>query len=139
MAGSVSIRNFTRRAAPRASFDAIAAAVLPGWDISLVFAGPARAKALNQKLRKKSYVPNVLSYESGVKSGEIIICLEVAKKQARSYEMTYADFVPYLFIHGCLHLKGHPHGTTMDRRERELLARYVRVHTFNETKNRDRH
>jgi probable rRNA maturation factor len=137
---AVSIRNFTRRPAPRSAFEEIAKAALPGWDISLVFVGTAKAKALNQQLRKKSYVPNVLSYESGTKSGEVIICLEVAKKQAPDYDMTYENFVPYLFIHALLHLKGYPHGTTMEKRERVLMTRLLHVSpSFNETTNRHRH
>lgn len=104
--------------------------VLPGWDLSLVFAGAARAKLLNQALRNKDYVPNVLSYETtlgakgATRSGEIIICPEVAKKQAPEYGMPYRSFMAYLFIHGLLHLAGHPHGATMERQERTLMARF---------------
>jgi rRNA maturation RNase YbeY len=137
---SIDIRNFTKSPAPRASYEAIAKAALPGWEISLVFAGTTRAKSLNQKLRRKSYVPNVLSYESGKKSGEIIICLDIAKKQAKEYGLTYPDFTAYLFIHGLMHLKGHPHGPTMERHERALMSRFVRTSTFNEkTTHSNRH
>ena len=117
----------------------MAAAVLPGWELSLVFAGERRAQSLNQRLRNKSYIPNVLSYESGKKSGEIIICLEVAKKEAPSYDMPYRTFVGYLFIHGLLHLKGHPHGTTMERYERELVSRFIGVTTKDGATHRNRH
>ncbi len=124
MATTVDIRNFTRRATPRLPFQDAVAAVLPGWDISLVFAGETRAQKLNQALRKKDYVPNVLSYESGPKSGEIIICLSVADRQAPSYGLSPKNYCLYLFIHGLHHLKGHPHGATMEQRERALLARF---------------
>jgi probable rRNA maturation factor len=125
VATTVDIRNFTRRApAPGVPFLKIAEAVLPGWEISLVFAGPARAQQLNVALRNKDYVPNVLSYETGKKSGEIIICPSVAKEQAPDYGMSYKHFMAYLFIHGLLHLKGHPHGATMEGKERTFLARF---------------
>jgi probable rRNA maturation factor len=123
--GTTDIRNFTRRSAPGFPYAKIAETILPGWDISLVFAGEIRAQKINLQLRKKDYVPNVLSYESGKKSGEIIICLEVAKKQAQSYGLSYEHFVVYLFIHGLLHLKGLPHGTTMERHERQHLLRFT--------------
>ena len=122
---SVDVRNFTRRSAPVFPYKEIAKAILPGWDISLVFAGETRAKNLNIVLRNKDYVPNVLSYESGNRSGEIIICLPVAKKQAQSYGVSYNHFVVFLFIHGLLHLKGLPHGTTMERHERTFLKRFT--------------
>lgn len=121
---TVAVRNLTRRTAPRFPYQAIATAVLPGWDISLAYLTDAKAQAMNQALRKKSYIPNVLSYESGDKSGEIAICLAEAKRQAPSYNMGYDAFVAYLFIHGCLHLKGHPHGPTMDKMERVLMTRF---------------
>jgi len=137
---AVSIRNFTRRPAPRASFSHILNEALPGWEISLVFAGTRRATTLNKQLRKKTYAPNVLSYESGKKSGEVIICLEVARKQAPSYDMTYEQFVAYLFIHALMHLKGYPHGPTMEKRERWLMARCLIVSPTNEkTTHRNRH
>ena len=132
-------RNFTRSTPPRHSYDRIAQAVLPGWDISLVFVGEVRAARLNEQLRNKDYIPNVLSYESGSKSGEIIICPRVAKREAHTYGLTYAQHVAYLFIHGLLHLKGYPHGPTMERTERAHMARFIGVSVPNGTTNHDRH
>ena len=124
---TLDVHDYTRRKAPGVSFLPIAQNVLPGWDISLVFVGKDRAKALNQSLRKKDYTPNVLSYVVGEKSGEIIICLAVAKQQAPSYGLSYANHVAYLFIHGLYHLKGLPHGATMERLERVTLAKHTGV------------
>ena len=121
----VDVRNFTRRSAPGFPYTKIANEILPHWEISLVFAGTTRAQNLNIALRNKSYIPNVLSYESGKQSGEIIICLEVAKKQAQLYGVSYPHFVVFLFIHGLLHLKGLPHGTTMERYECKALKRFT--------------
>ncbi len=120
---SLDTRNFTRSPIPRFPYEEALKATLPGWEMSLAFAGKKRAKAMNMFLRNKDYVPNVLSYEAGEKSGEIVICLEVAKKQAPEYDMTYTEFVGFLFIHGCFHLKGEQHGATMERKERLLFKR----------------
>jgi len=122
---SLDIRNFTRSNTPRLPFAEAAAYILPGWDISLVFAGETRAQNLNVALRGKDYVPNVLSYEVGKKSGEIILCPMVAKRQAASYGMSVKNYQLYLFIHGCFHLAGLPHGPTMEKKERAVLARFV--------------
>lgn len=115
-------------------FSTVAQSVLPGWEISLVFVGAKRARALNTQLRGKTYVPNVLSYALGKKSGpkgaplggEIIICLNEAKKQAPRYDMSARTFVLYLFIHGILHIKGGVHGGKMEKCERDLLARFAK-------------
>ncbi len=140
---TVDVRNLTRRAAPRFPYQKIAEAALPGWELSLAYLTDAKAKSMNQALRKKSYIPNVLSYETGKKSGEIAICLAEAKRQAPSYGLSYTDFVAYLFIHGCIHLKGHPHGPTMDKMERALMARFSSVPTptnaTTKNSNRNRH
>lgn len=132
-------RNFTRSRPPSFPYAKAASAALPGWDISLAFAGEIRAKQMNMTLRGKDYIPNVLSYQSGRKSGEIVICLAEAKRQAPSYGMSYTQFVGYLFIHGCVHLAGMRHGTTMERKERALLARFIDIPPSNGTTHRHRH
>ena len=122
----VSIKNLTRRkGVPRFAYTAIVKSALPDWDISLVFVGPVRARALNEQMRGKTYIPNVLSYALGTKSGEIIICLNEADKQATSHGMGRGTFVLYLFIHGVLHIKGWAHGARMEACERNLLARFA--------------
>lgn len=120
----VEVTNSTRRPSPRFAYADLATRVLPGWDVSLAFIGPAKAQALNVQLRKKTYVPNVLSYKVGERSGEIIICLSEAAKQAPARDMSERLFVLYLFIHGLLHLKGWAHGGTMERCERNLLKQF---------------
>lgn len=133
----VSIKNLARRkSVPRFAYKEIVEKALPGWDISLVFVGPAQARKLNEQMRGKTYVPNVLSYALGGKSGEIIICLNEAEKQAFSHGMSARTFILYLFIHGVLHIKGWVHGVRMERCERNLLARYETTHSH---RHRHRH
>lgn len=140
---SVLIKNLTRSSLgrPRSVFSEIAKKVLPDWDVSLVFVTPAKALALNKQLRKKSYVPNVLSYEVSAKSasrrsGEIIICLSEARKQAPDFLLTAPAFCLLLFIHGALHIKGWAHGANMEKCEQKLLKQYVQK---NSDRNRHRH
>ncbi|MEK7602118.1 MAG: rRNA maturation RNase YbeY [Patescibacteria group bacterium] len=127
MKAELDIRNFTKGKTPSFPYEKALKAVLPSWELSLVFAGRVRARSLNKRLRNKEYVPNVLSYESGKKSGEIIICPEVARSQARSYGFSYTAMVGFLFIHGLLHLKGMSHSATMDKQERALLQRFINL------------
>jgi len=122
---NVSIRNLTRRSAPRFAYSAVASEVLTDWNISLAFVGPKKALELNKQLRKASYIPNVLSYEVGNKSGEIIICLHEADKKAQKHLMDTRTFVLYLFIHGLLHLKGMAHSGIMERCEKKLVAKFA--------------
>jgi len=139
----VAVKNLTRRrTASRALFSKVAAHVLPGWDISLVFVGPTKARTLNKQLRGKDYIPNVLSYVVGEKSGEIIICPSEAAKQAPDYSLPPTTYHLYLFIHGLLHIKGRAHGVTMERCERKLLAQFAKGTVrakLHVTTNRNRH
>ena len=127
---AVAIKNLTRRrTASRVVFTKIAQTILPGWDISLVFVGATKARALNKQLRGKDYIPNVLSYALGDKNCEIIICLSEAAKQAPSFQLPASSFQLLLFIHGVLHIKGWVHGARMETCERTLLTRYGTTHS----------
>lgn len=140
----VSVQNKTRSAlgGARLVYSNIAKEILPHWEISLVFIGPKEAQTLNKQLRGKAYVPNVLSYVVGEKSGEIIICPNIAKEEAPAYGLNEKDFILYLFIHGVLHIKGWVHGGTMEECERTLMAKYATrsARTFTHvTTHRNRH
>jgi probable rRNA maturation factor len=92
--------------------------------ISLTFVGPTRAKQFNIQYRKKDYIPNVLSFPLDAQTGEIIICPAVAKKQAKDFDLSVDGYIAYLFIHGCVHLKGHDHGDTMDKLEQKYVRQF---------------
>ena len=110
----------TVRQYPTHPYKQIKVAILGSrYNLSLVFVGAQRARTLNQLHRHKDYTPNVLSFPLDEQSGEIYLCPLVAKKEACRYHLTTNAYVAYLFIHGCLHLKGHEHGDTMDKLEQK--------------------
>ncbi len=122
---SLTLRNTTRSTPPRHPYEKMVKSILgPTYDATLVFVGSTRAKALNQTYRHKSYVPNVLSFPLTKDAGEIYICLEVAKREAKNFDMTYTVYVAFLLIHGALHLKGYDHGATMEKLERKYLTAF---------------
>jgi rRNA maturation RNase YbeY len=92
------------------------------YSLSLVFSDSTTIQKLNVQYRGKDYIPNVLSFPLSKTSGEIYICPMVAKKEAKEYGNTYEEQLRYLFIHGCLHLKGLPHGKEMDRLEKKYMS-----------------
>jgi len=94
------------------------------YQLSLVFVGTKRAQQYNQKYRQKDYIPNVLSFPLATTQGEIIICPQTTLKEAAARGMTYDGYIGFLFVHGCLHLKGHAHGEAMDALEKK----YIRKH-----------
>jgi len=97
------------------------------YDLSLVFVGSARAATLNKKYRQKTYSPNVLSFPLDERTGEIFICPQVAAHEAAAFDLSPAGYVGFLFIHGCLHLKGLDHGDTMDAQEAKWVKHFKLV------------
>lgn len=86
----------------------------PDYDLSVAFLLPAEMRKVTKQTKNKDKVSNVLSFPLSKTSGEILIC----RKAAPPYT------VPYLFIHGLLHLKGHKHSARMDNAELKLLKRF---------------
>ncbi|MEN9338612.1 MAG: hypothetical protein RI945_337 [Candidatus Parcubacteria bacterium] len=89
--------------------------------LSVNFIGGKEALALNKKYRQKDYIPNILSFPLSKKQGEIFICISVAKKEAKKFSLSQADFLSLLLIHGSLHLKGMEHGEKMEALEEKYL------------------
>lgn len=74
-------------------------------------------RRLNETYRGKGTPANVLSFPLGKDAGEIFLNPARARREARSFELSPEGHLEYLLIHGCLHLKGLDHGSTMDRAE----------------------
>lgn len=94
------------------------------YELSLTFIGSTRARALNKTHRHATYVPNVLSFPLTDDAGEIYITPSIAEKEARKFSLSPTGYIGYLFIHGLLHLKGYPHGDTMEKAEKKYIAQY---------------
>lgn len=123
---TVSITKLTKGRVPSLPFCAVKDYILgKKYDLSLVFADEKTVLDLNIERRGKDYVPNILSFPYGKNFGEIFIHLPTAKIQAPDFDMNYTEYVLFLFIHGCLHLKGHEHSSTMEKRERTILKKFT--------------
>lgn len=90
------------------------------YELSVAFVTPKESHAINKASRKKDKPTNILSFPLGKQSGEIIICPKVAKKEAPDFERTYTNYLLFLFIHGCVHLKGFDHGSRMEAEEQKV-------------------
>ncbi len=93
--------------------------------ISMTLCGKTKIRRLNREYRHKDYATDVLSfpiYENlrpdrkvleknlpQVELGDLIICKDVALKQAKEFKITYEQEVIHLAVHGFLHLLGFDH------------------------------
>ncbi len=141
-------RNTTRkhriaiRRIERAARGLLTAIGRPEATLSLTFVGDAAMRRLNREHRGKDRTTDVLSFplfepftvprraradEPELLLGDIIISVDVAKRQAAEYDATLDDEIERLLIHGVLHLLGHDHEepaerARMVRQEKRLAA-----------------
>lgn len=94
------------------------------YDLSLVFAGDKRTASLNRQYRNKTYIPNVLSFPLDEMHGEIFLNIKQIARESKKNQQTPLERTALCFIHGLLHLKGLPHGSTMEKQETQMLQKF---------------
>lgn len=92
-------------------------------EITLVFLDKKAAKKINLEFRGKNYATDVLSFESVEPGslGELIMCPEVLKQQAKEHKLSYQQELGYMLLHGVLHLFGYDHETSPED-ERKMFS-----------------
>jgi probable rRNA maturation factor len=96
--------------------------------ISVVFVGEREMRKLSFIYKGAKQACDVLSftYNDSDLRGEIIICYQVARRQAQHDGLSLAEQIRKLFVHGCLHILGFSHQTPtaarrMMRQEQAVL------------------
>ncbi len=118
------VRVTVRGPVPRVFFEKIAERILgPRYTLSLVICGDTLSRRLNTEYRRKTYKPNVLSFPLSKTEGEIILNIRKAAREARMEGVSLQKRIAFLFIHACLHLKGHDHSDEMDSLEQKHMRR----------------
>ena len=89
--------------------------------ISLALISKNEIKKINKLYRKKNRVTDVLAFKLNTKEvlGEVVICLDIAKKQAREKKKSLRSELKLLTIHGFLHLLGYDHEKSLIEAERQ--------------------
>lgn len=95
------------------------------FSLSIVLIGNTKAQTLNNTYRKKNYPANVLTFPLFENSGEIYINISRVKTEAKKFSLSPPNYAKFLLIHGCLHLLGYSHGSTMERAEKKFLKKYI--------------
>jgi len=104
-------------------------------ELSLVFASDRKIKSLNKKFLSRNHPTDVLAFDLTHKSqlgscstlsGEIIISIDTAKRNAKKYNNSFGNEIKLYMIHGILHLLGYDDTTKskrelMRKKEKELL------------------
>lgn len=96
-----------------------------GLEINLIFTDNAYIKKVNLEYRLKNTATDVISFESP-SGGDIVISVDMAKRQAREYGVTLKEELARLLIHGTLHVTGYDHIKKPDRIKMESKERKYR-------------
>jgi len=115
----IEINNLTSFVVDDKKFSTVAKNVLKGENketetISLAFVDKEEIRQLNKNFRKKDKPTDVLSFalsEDGY-LGEIVICPDIVKENAKKYGVSVEYETMKVFVHGILHLLGYDHEKT---------------------------
>jgi len=101
--------------------------------VSLRFTNIRSMKKLNYSFSGSNKETNVLSFspdpnetdENNNSVGDIAICIDVLKKEAKEQNKDFFDHLLHLFIHGVLHLLGYEHDVDRDASEMEQIEKSI--------------
>lgn len=102
--------------------------------LSLSFVGEKKIRDINKEFRGIDKSTNVISFPFMDYAGEefiigdIVICLSVAKEQAKKEGNDFHQYIAFLIIHGFLHLLGFDHireedRIVMEKKEEEIFRK----------------
>lgn len=117
--------NETKSKIPSIPFEGIKDSCLgSAYKLNLIFTSSERIKQLNTIYRGKEQATDILSFPISETEGEIYISENESREEAKKFDREYENFIGFLFIHGCTHLKGHDHGAIMEGIEVKLRKEF---------------
>lgn len=106
------------------------------YEVSVVYVSKEKIQEINRTYRGIDRVTDVISFalfdneddivfedeeEEITTLGDIFICVDVMKEQAKEYGHSEKRELAFLAVHGLLHLLGYDHDT--NEKEREMFAK----------------
>lgn len=140
----IEVNNLTASVVSEKFLKRVARTVLKGENIkeaelSVALVNSERIKKLNKKYRGKDKTTNVLSFGQAKdfpafpknELGEVVICLQEAKKNAKKYNIEFKKELARVLIHGILHLleyeheKGEKKAKKMEKKQKYYLSQII--------------
>lgn len=90
-------------------------------EVAVINISAKESRRLNRLYRKKNKPTNVLSFRYGPEYGEILLCPDIIKKEARAQGNSQKYQMTWMAVHGMIHLGGLHHdggGTAIKKFER---------------------
>lgn len=114
-------------------------------ELTIRFVGEKESAELNEQYRHKNGSTNILSFPFDAPAevdlnllGDLIICADVVKKEARQQKKEELAHWAHMVIHGTLHLLGYDHLTdeqasVMEAKEIKILSQLGYTDPYRET------
>jgi len=105
----------------------------PCLTVSLRFINIRNMKKLNYSFSGSNKETNVLSFlpepketdENDNSIGDIAICVDVLKKEAKEQKKDFFEHLLHLFVHGVLHLLGYVHDSDREASKMEQIEKSI--------------
>ena len=113
----IEIRNLTKKRADTGMIKKLYSKIFfnKKFELGVVLANPALMRKLNKQWRGKDKIADVLSFlYKEEKVGEIFLNASLPRRQAGRKNL------PYLFVHGSLHLLGYSHKKNRDAKKMNM-------------------
>ena len=109
----IEINNLGKSSLQNKFLEKIAKVILKGEKskliLSVVLVSKNKIKELNKRYRKKDRQTDVLSFIYSKQEGEIVLCTEIIRENAKKFNSTFNKELKRILIHGVLHLFGYSH------------------------------
>lgn len=123
--GNLTINRLTKGKLPSLPFLAVKNHILgKSFELSLAFLNLQTMKKLSSQYKGDNTHTNILTFPLSKTEAEILMNLQTVRSKAKDFDMKYQEHLLFLFIHGCLHLKGYKHGPEMETLEEKLLVKF---------------
>ncbi|MGI9291103.1 MAG: rRNA maturation RNase YbeY [Gammaproteobacteria bacterium] len=107
-----------------------------GACVTIRIVGAEESAELNQRYRGQAKPTNVLAFPAGqpvidmpegeeAELGDLVVCLEVASREATEQQKKLGAHLAHLAVHGTLHLIGYDHQDDVQAEEMESLEKQV--------------
>ena len=80
------------------------------------FVGDRMMRSLNRSYHNCDCPTDVLAFDYGDKFADIIISLDTARRNSKTYKTSFKNEILLYLIHGILHLAGYNDANTKDRK-----------------------
>jgi probable rRNA maturation factor len=125
MSAKIKVINKSKSTLPSVDFDLIAKEILGNkYELNIIFIEDDEMEKLNLIYRNKKCTTDILSFPISETVGEIYISPKESRMQMKKFEREYDNFIAFLFIHGCVHLKGYDHGGKMESIEKKVREKF---------------